>query len=161
VDDRNSVSPADEPESHQRILLQFLADRDVECPNCQYNLRNLTSRRCPECGEEMKLSVGLVEPKQAAFITGIVGLSAGVGLCGLLLVYALIVVLARGRWGSDFSPFFLENGIGLVAHLYMLSIWLRVWKRVRRMSTGARWRLAFLCWVPPLAFIVLFAFTIN
>jgi hypothetical protein len=161
MDDRDSVSPADDPKSHQRILLEFLADRDVECPNCKYNLRSLTSRRCPECGEEMKLSVGLVEPKQAAFIAGIVGLSAGVGLCGLLLVYGLIVILVIGRQGLDFSPFFPENGIGLVIHLFLLSIWMRAWKRVRRMSTGTRRRLAFLCWVPPMAFIVLFAFTIK
>ena len=28
----------------------LLAGRDVPCPRCAYNLRDLTSNRCPECG---------------------------------------------------------------------------------------------------------------
>ena len=34
-------------------LLQFVRERDVECPGCGYNVRNLASDRCPECGEQL------------------------------------------------------------------------------------------------------------
>lgn len=32
-------------------LLEYLAERDVPCPGCGYNLRNLTGALCPECGK--------------------------------------------------------------------------------------------------------------
>lgn len=37
-------------------------DRDVACPRCKYNLRGLTSERCPECGLDIdadELAVGI------------------------------------------------------------------------------------------------------
>ena len=40
------------------LLLRFVAHRDHACPKCDYNLRNLTRPICPECGEELKLTVG-------------------------------------------------------------------------------------------------------
>ena len=45
-----------------RLLRLYLARRDVRCPLCGYNLRNLTSARCPECGEIIELRVGLAKP---------------------------------------------------------------------------------------------------
>lgn len=36
--------------SQQSLLRRFLADRDVPCPHCEYNLRGLETDRCPECG---------------------------------------------------------------------------------------------------------------
>ncbi len=32
------------------MLREFLAGRDVFCPQCEYNLRGLDQPRCPECG---------------------------------------------------------------------------------------------------------------
>src|SRR4051812_44145979 len=74
----------------RKLLLQFLAGRDVECPQCRYNLRDLQSDLCPECGERIALRVQLVEPRQAAPIVGLIGLSAGVGFNALLILYAFL-----------------------------------------------------------------------
>ena len=41
----------------ERLLLTWLEDRDVPCPRCQYNLRNLSTAVCPECEEPLMLSV--------------------------------------------------------------------------------------------------------
>jgi len=41
------------------MLLAFLADRDVHCPRCDYNLRSLSQPVCPECREELCLTVGV------------------------------------------------------------------------------------------------------
>lgn len=41
------------------LLLKFLHDRDVPCPRCGYNLRNLVHPRCPECKLPVALTVGL------------------------------------------------------------------------------------------------------
>jgi hypothetical protein len=34
----------------RELLLTYLSDRDVACPECFYNLRDNTDARCPECG---------------------------------------------------------------------------------------------------------------
>lgn len=34
------------------MLRMYLAGRDRECPMCRYNVRDLTSGVCPECGAE-------------------------------------------------------------------------------------------------------------
>ncbi|MEO1535250.1 MAG: hypothetical protein AAFS11_06800 [Planctomycetota bacterium] len=36
-------------------LRAYLADRDVPCPGCKYNLRDATTADCPECGEQLYL----------------------------------------------------------------------------------------------------------
>lgn len=35
-------------------LKQSVADQDVLCPGCNYNLRGLAGERCPECGESAR-----------------------------------------------------------------------------------------------------------
>jgi hypothetical protein len=45
-----------------QVMLDWLASRDAACRMCAYNLRGLTSNRCPECGNQLRLSVSLVEP---------------------------------------------------------------------------------------------------
>lgn len=69
-------------------LVAFLRDRDVFCPLCNYNLRDLLSDRCPECGRELQLTIGLVEPYLRAWIALAVSLfaAAGVGIIFLFLV---------------------------------------------------------------------------
>jgi hypothetical protein len=44
---------ATEPEGER--LRWYLAGRDVACPRCRYNLRDLKGRRCPECGLTLNL----------------------------------------------------------------------------------------------------------
>ncbi len=36
-----------------RRIRAFLAERDVPCPACGYNLRGASNRTCPECGREL------------------------------------------------------------------------------------------------------------
>src|SRR5688572_15571368 len=33
----------------------FVAERDVPCPHCSYNLRGLTAGVCPECGGALSM----------------------------------------------------------------------------------------------------------
>jgi hypothetical protein len=46
-------------DDERAMLLAFLADRDVHCPRCDYNLRSLSQPVCPECREELRLTVGV------------------------------------------------------------------------------------------------------
>lgn len=143
------------------LLEQYLSQRDVACPGCSYNLRELKSDRCPECGDELELSLKLVEPRQAPLITGLVGLSSGAGLGGLLLIYAALVALSRpmgSRWLTEFA---VVNGGGFVAHAAALWLWLRYWHAIRRMDPVRRRLLVCVCWAMPLTFIVIFTMVIR
>lgn len=45
-----------ESEPHH-LLHAFLADRDVPCPHCGYNLRGLQAGVCPECKHDLRLKL--------------------------------------------------------------------------------------------------------
>ena len=39
------------------LIKSYLADRDVPCPACGYNLRGVEGSKCPECGKGICLSI--------------------------------------------------------------------------------------------------------
>jgi hypothetical protein len=45
------------PDSSHDIVTRFLADSDVPCPRCGYNLRGVEQPVCPECGEALSLTI--------------------------------------------------------------------------------------------------------
>jgi hypothetical protein len=85
-------------------------------------------------------------------------LAAGAGLGGLLLVYAVIVIITVRRGGIGwFDRFVVINAIGFVVHGTALFFWLRHWNRIRTAPRAKRSALVVVCWVLPLVFICLFA----
>jgi hypothetical protein len=158
---RGQPSQAEVNDSAEQ-LRNYLAGRDAPCPQCRYNLRNLHGSRCPECGEELVLRVNLAEPKQRLLIAGLIGLSAGAGMNGLLLVYLAIQILTRPFRLGGWNWTFLEvNAIGLVVEGTVLAAWLWQWRSIRRASLGIRVRLTILCWVLTGANILLFSLKIR
>ena len=138
----DDAAPVDEAE----VLRVYLSSRDVPCPHCEYNLRNLTGSVCPECGEEVTLRLQSVDPRQAASIVGLILLSAGAGLNGLLLIYAVAVIMIYQKGMHDgFGPFLRVNGIGFVICATFLVIWLKFWRKIRRLSSRQRWLLVVAC----------------
>ena len=148
------------PPPDRDLLGRFLHGRDVACPGCGYNLRDLPGDRCPECGQEIVLHLQLAEPRQAALLAGLIGLSAGAGLNGLLVVYFVIISVFM-RFASPDNRFLWTIGIGLAVHAIGLVVWLRYWRRIRRLGGGTRWLLALACCVMPLVDIVIFSFSIR
>ena len=143
------------------LLERYLADRDIVCPGCAYNLRGLTSDRCPECGDQLELQLRLVEPRQGPLIAGLVGLSAGAGLGGLLLIYGLIVTFVMSQRAGGLRRFFVINAIGFAVHLIALLLWIRYWHPIRRGPTWRRRLLVLVCWALPLIFVAVFAAKIR
>lgn len=88
VTDQDLSSSADVPTGRQQ-LLAYLHERDVPCPACGYNLRNLTSARCPECGRELRLGVKLRHPRMGAWVTLLIALAMSNGVAFLLGVIIL------------------------------------------------------------------------
>ena len=124
------------------LLRAYLDERDVPCPMCGYNLRNLTSTRCPECGERVELHLKLAEPKVGAWIAGLMGLSAGLGFSVLILVLMVCfagfdVVLLAQAW-----PLWTGAAIQSV----FLIVWIRKAMWLRRKPAMARRLAAISCW---------------
>lgn len=158
-----SQPPAEQDFSPPADLLRtFLTDRDALCPQCRYNLRNLTGNRCPECGEHLVLRVNLAEPKQKLLIAGLIGLAAGAGLNGLLIVYLFIQISRNQFFYGDFlNRFTLVTGAGFLVEGGALVLWLILWRHIRRKSTLGRLFLVFACWALTLVDTVVFSFTIK
>lgn len=153
-----SEDQADYPGRDARFLRAFLADRDAECPKCQYNLRNLMGNRCPECGERIVVRVNLVEPKLGAMIAGLVGLSAGAGFSGLLLIYMVIRSCLEGGFpGGIVWSFFWHVVPGFVIEGLFVVLWISKWRDIRRFAAGRRSILVIGCWASTLTNIVMFS----
>jgi hypothetical protein len=150
-----------EMEPSPDLLRDFLSGRDVPCPNCEYNLRDLQGPLCPECGEKIMLQVGLAEPRQGLLIAGLVGLSAGAGMSGLLLIYIVIQLNRRTVYYRDIRQFIAFNVGGLFVEGLALTIWMLNWRRLRRAPFSARFYLMLACWILTLLNIFLFSFAIK
>ncbi len=148
-------------EKDAALLLQFLDGTDIPCPGCAYNLRGLTGSRCPECGEEVVLQVGMSDPKAVAAILGTIGLAARAGLNGLLVIYALIRISLFNDSFGGLSRFFAILGVGLVIEGGALLIWLRSWRRIRRLSPTRKSWLVIGCFALTLLDLLFFSCTIK
>ncbi|MEM9882485.1 MAG: hypothetical protein AAF800_06190 [Planctomycetota bacterium] len=109
-------------------LRGFVAERDVGCPSCDYNLRGLTGNVCPECGVGLRLRVGLAEPRVLGYVMVMVGAALGVGGSGFLLT-ALIVdgdlerLFRRHPLAGTGSLGIFVGGIGVVLALVKSRGW--------------------------------------
>ncbi|MHC4272100.1 MAG: hypothetical protein ACYTGE_05675 [Planctomycetota bacterium] len=82
-------------------LLAYVHGRDVPCPLCGYNLRDLTQARCPECRQDLALTVGVTRLQFGWLIVTIVpsmfsGIAAGLLLIPMLMV--LFIGAERPPW---------------------------------------------------------------
>jgi hypothetical protein len=143
------------------FLRDYLANSDVPCPGCGYNLRALTGAQCPECGDEIKLQIGLAEPRLAANIAGLIGLAAGAGLNGLLLVFVVIVTVFERHSMGGFDSFIVINLGGLCIEGAALFLWLRFWRRIRRLPPSRRWPLVAASWLLTLTDVVVFSIFVK
>lgn len=144
------------------FLRQFLAERDIACPQCDYNLRDLPTNICPECGHELELRLTTADPRPAAAIAGLMGLSAGGGFNALLLLYfVLMLILHPGISASEEWKFFGVQSIGLTVFAVAITFWLRHWRHLRSRSARARWWLVAACWILSVTDLVIFTATIR
>lgn len=98
VADRAGTSGQD-----SELLTQFLRGRSEPCPVCNYDLRDLLSARCPECGAELKLQVGSPKLRIGAFLTCLAPILMLIGF-GAFIGIAWIPYVIRERRPGALPP---------------------------------------------------------
>jgi hypothetical protein len=131
-----SSNESPSPRTDDQILIDWLRDRDVFCPLCNYNVRNLTSPRCPECGNKLRITIAIVDPYLKAWIALMVGVCAGAGI-GILCLYAAF------RGGLEDAPAAIRAT--MIIEILMIPeavLVLFFRKKFQRLSRPAQWLLA-------------------
>ncbi len=129
------------------LLIEFLRERDVKCPLCGYNLRGLTHPVCPECGGDLQLCVGVMNPRPGIYIAIVAAWCVGLG--GSLLFSLLALFAAPSDWWTEPWGILLLVQLGLSGG--MLPFVLVQHRRIRRASNRWQWRLAGVAWFVVLA----------
>jgi hypothetical protein len=139
------------PTTRDEALLRFLANRDVPCPVCGYNLRSAASDRCPECGGQFEFCPGSLDLRLGPWILMLIAASIPLGFVVLALgSLGLVMVIeyavgGRSALGIDHVVLgLLAVGVVCAAALWAMAKRRRaIWK----MSPRRQWAAAIAAWV--------------
>ncbi len=96
----DATTTAESRADSKQLLLDFVRQRDVPCPLCGYNLRDLTLPRCPECRQDLLLTVG-VRNLRFVWLVATIAPCIFSGIAAAML--AIPILIAFGR-GTDQAP---------------------------------------------------------
>ncbi|MFT3687137.1 MAG: hypothetical protein QM783_19810 [Phycisphaerales bacterium] len=136
--------PSDTPADPH--LVAYLADRDLPCPACTYNLRGLQASRCPECNRELELQIRLAEPRLGWWVVALSGAAAMFGFHAMFLLIFAVVAMKRRSSSLESSMFLMMvtcAAVGLAA-LWYLAVRRRAFCNL---AMGARVSLAIAIWL--------------
>lgn len=125
---------------NEELLVEYLEGNDAPCPICGYNLRQLTTTTCPECGRPFILEVGSASPyfgQYLAFLTPFIATAA----FGVLFVFLLLFWGPPGSWGP--LVVMLAGGVDLI----LLTHWYRKRVSFHRRTDEAKRRLIIWSWL--------------
>lgn len=96
----NPASQPDTPASaNETLLLEFLRSNDAGCPVCGYNLRALTRPTCPECKQQLALTVGVPRLRLAWLFASLApGFFSGIAAFFLMIPILGRVIFGDGIW---------------------------------------------------------------
>ena len=96
-------------------LFDHLRGRDVPCPMCRYNLRDLTRPQCPECRHDLLLTVGVTRPRFLWFLAAVAPCAFSGIAAGLLLIPMILQPLGGG--GPPELAIFALDALGWLSAL--------------------------------------------
>jgi hypothetical protein len=141
------------------MLTDYLAKYNASCPLCRYNLRGLTSGTCPECGNALMITVGLVEPFMSAWICTAATLCASAGIGAWFLFMVIFFGLPRG------------GGVeGLLTHITIfcfigsipfagVAVWMR--RKFMRLQRSTQWIFTGISIMAVLTMFILFVVSVS
>lgn len=136
----------------QTLLLDFLSDHDACCPSCGYNVRALTRPVCPECRQQLTLTVGVVNLRLGWLLVALApGFFSGIAAC-----FVLIPLGGQLLFNNYVDP--LLAGLDLFGWSSGFFAILLAWKRHRflALSRGRQVCLAAAIWFVHVAAFVIF-----
>ena len=84
----------------QVMLLDFLQEHDAACPLCGYNVRALTRPVCPECKQELTLTVGMARLRMGWLFASLApGFFSGIAAC-----FVLVPIMGSFLFGNQSPP---------------------------------------------------------
>lgn len=133
----------DEGDDH---LIAWLRTRDVACPICAYNLRDLAGVHCPECGGRLRLHVGSDNMKLGAWFVGVLGLALALGFDGVVTTLMIGVFILE----PPTSPGERQVVLTLIGCFVLLTVlagmgvlaMVRARRRWARLGVGTQWKVA-------------------
>jgi hypothetical protein len=126
------------------LLLQFVAERDTQCPVCGYNLRAATLARCAECGRALRLMVAVEEKVHLPWTLALIACASTV-FFSLMLAFQLQggYIFTRLDWAVALASFGLSIAvIPLLLLRRAIIAWRPRWKWALAVAAGALWLLA-------------------
>jgi hypothetical protein len=108
----------DQARTDEELLINWLASRDVQCPVCQYNLRDLAAPRCPECNTELRLAVSSPSLNLGPWVVGLVSIALASGFDG---VVSILVIIASFLFGPPPSPAAWHQTIAVMSGFLILT----------------------------------------
>ncbi|MEX1016075.1 MAG: hypothetical protein WDZ31_04950 [Phycisphaeraceae bacterium] len=134
------------PPDHD-LLLAYVRDRDVPCPRCRYNLRDIERPYCPECGTQPTLTVGDAQQPLGAWLllTIMLWFAASSGAHSVFRQVVLVMY-----FGADHLVQFLSfpetlDGIAVLINVLCLPtavVMLLTRRRYSRMPLATQWRVS-------------------
>lgn len=90
----------DAPGMQDDRLASYLADRDVPCPSCGYNLRNLAASNCPECGEPLEVRLTPPNALNARYLACVLAMGGAWSVKTTIILAVVLPANAQGWMGS-------------------------------------------------------------
>ncbi|MCZ6445519.1 MAG: hypothetical protein O6758_04970 [Planctomycetota bacterium] len=125
------MSPADNDQSEAELLKALLAERDLPCPVCGYNLRAISSTNCPECGAKLDLRVGSTDLKLGPWLAALLVIGLPLGF----LAGAAVLGLAVGIVEDNLEDLMFAGGL-LIPVIFMAGMLAML---IRRRRSIWRW----------------------
>ncbi len=143
--DHRELSPPD------ALLVREIAERNIPCPGCGYNLRGLPSPVCPECGRRLRPADLRARPRQdTLFVLGTLGLVLALVLASLVGLVVLVMGVAMGPARVPglallvYAPF-------VAAFFMLMRAWYRHEARFNLRPLDERISMTLLCLLAPVA----------
>ena len=112
------------PRTGADVLVEYLRTHEAACPVCGYNLHQLTSALCPECGKQLELRVGAVGLRIGALCACMAPMLMASGVAILFIIMSLRFgpPPAREIWVWAIMGWGLIGGV-LALRLYSRRMW--------------------------------------